>query len=234
MRKSIILILILFLCTACAKSESNYEAIVEKAMSRPLVHSISRTKEYLKYYVLPDVGVRETTEISSVFEIEGFPIVMTLNVADIIAREYYDAKGFESKIDSATALFSKRGTYVDRKGRLISYVFNVVNADGKHIVILENHLVTLMGVVEPALASRVVDSMFVTLRSVEANELEIANLYSNKEIVDYKAVHEEFFNHKIPESGTLYDIYNQLHPNDAIEIEDDSGEVEESSPMGGE
>ena len=220
--------------TGCAKPSTDYELVVEKAMSRPLVHSISRTKNYLRYYVLPDVGVRETTELSSVFEIEGFPIVMTLKVADIVSRQYYNTTGFTSKINEENALYKRKGTYVDKHGRLISYVFNVIEVDSKHVIVVENDLVTLMGVVEPSLAQRVVDSMFVTMRSVEANEAEIATQYSNKVVVDYKAVHEEFFNHKIPESGTLYDIYNQLHPNDAIEIEDNSEGGNDTGQMGGE
>lgn len=222
------------LLTGCVSGNKSYDEIVDKAMQRPLVHSISRTKDSLKYYVLPDVGVSETTDISSVFDIEGFPIVMTLNVSEIIAREYYGATSFKSKLKVETALYTKSGTYVDRNGRLIPYTFTVLEVDGNHVLVLENNVVTLMGVVHPDLAQRVVDSMFVTLRSVEANESEIATKYSNKVVVDYKAVHEEFFNHKIPESGTLYDIYNQLHPNDAIEIEDGTNLSEESDQVGGQ
>lgn len=233
MRKIINLFLLLSILVGCASEVQSYDAVVDKAMRRPLVHSVSRTKDFLKYYVLPDVGVSDTTEISSVFDIEGFPIVMSLNVSDIVSRQYYGSATFKSKLNREGVLYKKNGTYVDRNGKLISYAFTVLEDGANHVLVLENNIVTLMGVITPVLAQRVVDSMFVTLRSVEANEQEIASKYSNKVIVDYKAVHEEFFNHKIPESGTLYDIYNQLHPNDAIIIEDDTNLTEDTNQEGG-
>ena len=219
MRKIGILIsaCLLFL-TGCAQASQNYDQIIAKAMSRPLTHSISRTKNALRYYVLPDVGVRETTDLSSVLDIENTTVVMSLSVSDIVARQYYDVKGFESKILSDKVLYKKKGVYVDRNGKQNTYVFTVLDSEGKKVVVLENGLISLVGTLKDTAMSLVVDSMFVTMRSVDVDEKDVASHYSNKTIVNYKAIHEEFFNHRVPESGTLYDIYNQLHPNDEIKV----------------
>lgn len=221
------------LLTGCASPTQSYDDLVNKALSRPLAMSISRTKNHLKYYVLPDVGVRSTTDISSVLEIEGYPIVMDVSVSDIIAREYYNARSFVSKIREGQATFVKNGTYVDRNGTIHSYVFSLIEVGNNVAIIIENGIISMMGVVDASMLQRVVDAMFVTMRSVEVNQEEVAKLYSNKIIVDYKAVHEEFFDHRVPESGSLIDIYNQLHPNDAIDTGTQNTEDQSDSGMMG-
>lgn len=233
MRKIGILISVcLIVLTGCAQQSQDYDQIIEKAMSRPLTHSISRTKNALRYYVLPDVGVRETTDLSSVLDIENTTVVMSLSVSDIVARQYYDAQGFNSKITSDKVIYTKKGVYIDRNDRQNTYVFTVLDAEGKKLVVLENGLISLVGTLKDTSMALVVDSMFVTMRSVDVDEKEVATHYSNKTVVNYKAIHEEFFNHRVPESGTLYDIYNQLHPNDEIKVNPGTETPNNSGPSG--
>ncbi|QIK70333.1 hypothetical protein G7062_08505 [Erysipelothrix sp. HDW6C] len=231
MRKFIAIALVsLLILTGCG-SQKTYDQMIQQALSRPLVTSPNRNKQFLKYYVLPDTGIKETTQLSTLMEVAGYPVMMTLNVSDIITRKYYDASGsaeknhtFVSQITEDQTVFSHKGTYLDRNDQEQNFIFSVLEAEGEKILVLENGLISLIAVVRDVDVNYVVDSMFVTMRSSEVNEDKVVAHYSNKEIIDYKAIHEEFFDHKVPETGTLLDIYNQLHPDDKIVVPNKGGD----------
>lgn len=209
--------LVLVILAGCS-SPKPYEAVVQDALSRPLVQSPNKNKQYLKYYVLPDTGVKETTQLSTMMTVMSEPVMMTLDVSEIIGRKYYDSAVLETKLNADTVEYTQSGTYLDRNDVERQFIFTVLLSGNKKTIILENGIVTLVGIVSPSNLAYVADSMFVTMRSTEVNEDEVVAYYSNKEIIDYKAVHENFFDHKVPEEGSLIEIYNQLHPDNPIEV----------------
>ena len=76
-----------------------------------------------------------------------------------------------------------------------------------------------MGLISTVDYEYVLSSMMTVMRSVDVAEKAVVAQYSNKEVIEYNSFHEEFFEQKIPESGSLIDMYNQLHPDNKIEQE---------------
>ncbi|WZU00472.1 hypothetical protein MGH68_12975 [Erysipelothrix sp. D19-032] len=187
-------------------------------MSRPLVQSPNKNKQYLKYYVLPRYWRQRNHTTFNHDDCDVRTCHDDLRCIEIIGRKYYDSSSSRNKIERDTVEYTQSGTYLDRNDVERQFIFTVLPSGNKKTIILENGIVTLVGIVSPSNLAYVADSMFVTMRSTEVNEDEVVAYYSNKEIIDYKAVHENFFDHKVPEEGSLIEIYNQLHPDNPIEV----------------
>lgn len=219
MRKRLVLslILALLILTGCGAKNTDYKQMVSKSLTRPLVSSTNRNKKLFKYYVLPDVGVKETTELSTLLEIGSSKVLLTLNVSDIISKEYYDQKEVRTQIAEANVDFQEKGIYVDASDVKRTYVVSIKTIGDKKAIMIENGLVTLIGVARPASLEYVFDAMMVTMRSVDVDEKLVVASYSNKEEIDTQAITEEFFRPNNPESGSLEDLYYQMHPNEKKE-----------------
>lgn len=216
--------------TACSVKDIDYSQMIASSLTRPLVSSTNRNKKLLKYYVLPDVGVKETTELSSLLDVDSNTILLTLNVSDIISKKYYEQNEVKTQINSQEVDFQETGIYVDSRDEKRTYVVSIKTIGNKKAIMIENGLVTLIGVARPASLEYVFDAMMVTMRSVDVDENQVVATYSNKEVIDYQAIHQEFFHHANPETGTLEDLYYQMHPD---EKKDDNESQQPNESEGG-
>lgn len=210
------IILSVFLLSACA-SDKTTEEILSSSLGRPLPIGLNHNKGLFKYYVAPDMGIKSSNNISSIIKIGDSDIMLRLNVSNIITKFYDNEKKYEFSDDERVKRYD--GTYLDRDDVRQFYVLYEIEMNNRKAVVLENESVALMGLISSVEYEYVLSNMMTIMRSVDVQEKAVVARYSNKEVIEYNSFHEEFFEQKIPESGSLIDMYNQLHPDDKIEQE---------------
>lgn len=217
MRKFGLALLCLFMMSACSVNR-DVDAIIKSSLSRPLPAGVNHTKTYMKYYLSPEFGIKASTDISTLIRVEDTEIMMNLNVSEIVANRYYNDKERRLRVnDTLENVTRKEGSYLDANDVQRAFNLSVIALEGSQALVLENGLVDLIAIVNDSNINYVLDAMIVIMRSVEVNEDSIVANYSNKEIIEYNTIHEDFFEQTVPEAGSLIDMYNQLNPDDKIE-----------------
>ena len=218
LRKLALIFLSLFVLSACKAEAIDFEGALKDSLSRPLAVSTNHNKPYFKYYLPPSVGVKVSTQLGSLLELDGIKIMMNLKVSQVVINQYEEVKEPIDRKEDDRLVFSGDGTYIDKSDDDWKYQMNVYELnENKYAVILENDYVELVSLASQENYDFLLEHMMSILRSVEVEEEKIFLAYSNKEIIEDKTIHEDFFEHAVPEDGSLIDMYNQMHPDDKIE-----------------
>ncbi|CAM2747228.1 hypothetical protein [Erysipelothrix tonsillarum] len=229
LRKLMTALVLLLLVSGCTPAAVDYDELVKGALSRPMPQATNHNKKYYRYYLLPDVGIKQSTQISTLYEIDRKPIMLDLDVANIVAKRYSEISGnaqaenerdqkdadkiqFSSLIKEEATSYRTMGTYIDGQDVEQHFIFSVVDLEKNKAVVLENGKVDMMAIVNDANIEMIVQSMFTTMRSITVNEDLVVQDFSKKDIITYHERYEEFFEHAIPESGAISDIIDKTAP----------------------
>lgn len=217
LRKLALLLMSLFLVSGCQTEAVNFSEALNQTLARPLPVSTNHNKPFFKYYLPPNVGVKTSTELGSLLVLESHKMMLNLKVSQVVASQYDNEMSDTLEIDDERLLFSDFGTYYDIEGKEWKYRIHVyeLNQD-RYAVILENDFMELISLASKENYEYLLENMMIILRSVEVEEEKVFAAFSNKEIVADTAIHEDFFEHVVPEEGNLIDMYNQMHPDDKI------------------
>ena len=209
----------LLLLSACKSQPISFSESLHKSLSRPLPFGTNYSKPYYKYYLPPNMGVKSSTEIGSVLSINRDEIMMNLKVSRVVALSYDDKDfGLDDLKKEEGNIFQEGGHYLDINDKERMFLFTVYEIKKyRYLMVLENERVELVSIVDGHNASYILENMMLILRSLDVNDELIVAQYSNKEIIEDKTIHEDFFEHVVPESGNLIEMYNRLHPDDKIE-----------------
>lgn len=209
MRKYASLVLILTLLVAC--STKSYDDAVKSALSQPMGRSTNHTKELIKYYLPPHTGRQESNKNSTIFKVEGYEVLMKINI-DYIISDNFDYEISDKFQYNKRIIFETDATYIDNKEQTKTMKIKVFNLDHKQdiLIVIDNEEVELLSIVREKHADIVIETMISVLRSVELNYDTIVANYSNKDNVQIKTNYAEFFEQTPPESGTLKEMYDKL------------------------
>lgn len=212
------LLAVLLMLSGCQAGPVNFDKILKQALSRPVPSGTNYTKPYLKYYLPPDAGVKTATQLGSLIEIEGNQILLNIKVSKVVASQYEDFEEELTEIESNQIFYYDSGQYIDNSNEQQEYQISVFQLkENRYATILENNDVELVTLLNSSNYEFVLEHMMTIIRSVQVEEEKIYLDYSNKEIIKDRTIHEDFFEHVVPEDGSLIDMYNQLHPDDKIE-----------------
>lgn len=233
-RKGLLLVVAMFLLSACS-TVSTESDIIKSAFSRPIASGTNYTKSYFRYYLPPYAGVRESTQTSSLVNIGSDLMMIQLNISDIVAKTYYaeedTANSSVNPIDISVPDEGRyetlSGSYYDRLNKEHAYTLVSFDVDTSRAFILKNEYVEITALVPKSEISMMLETMITVMRSVEVEEDEVVARFSNKEIINYESVREEFFELAVPESGTLLDMYNRMNPDNPIEYPESDSESDQ-------
>ena len=215
--KKFLLILVTTLLLVGCRAENDAQKILDKALALPPAQGTNQSKGILKYYLSPDMGVKASTQTSTLIVYDQVEMMLSIKVSDIVYNFYKEDEGTAL----SAAMFGKGdsidGVYLDQNNKQERYVYNEVVIGDQIALTLDNGLVSIVSLIRPIQKESVLTAMMSILRSSQVKLEEVVSLYSNKEIIQYNTIHREFFEQEVPESGSLIDMYNQMNPDDKIE-----------------
>ena len=204
-----ILILLIVLLSGCAVDKSEFSVyingIVKESLARVTSSYQNNHKKLYSYYLPASSGKYESNTISTILEINGYEVIMNLNVESVLAERYYENTDVtvNSLLDSEV-IYSSKGVYVDYSGRQMSYALyiNELNNGTSFILLRTNHFTYLTNV-EFNDVGATLKEIFVIAKSTRVNETEIVNYYSRNEVLNYDNQIVEIFQAKVPVNGDL-------------------------------
>lgn len=220
---------VIILCSGCTV----YHTIdLQKVLSARLVSGMegdvdepNRNKPYYSYYIQPSVGQLDSDQTGSLLTYQGNEFLMNLNISAVINNKYYDSENSDSfGLSNDKAAASVTGTYTDVNNDSHNFIVNIYHADEKesYITAFRSDTVEFYAVSDPLKAADLAGEMLRIARSVQIDQDEILDHYSNKESINFTGRKIQLFDSIAPESGRVEELFGE---NDAAgESENQSNE----------
>jgi hypothetical protein len=207
--KICILLLLIVLFSGCAVSKSDFSAyineIVKESIARVNANYQNNHKKLYSYYLPATAGKYESNSISTILEINGYEVIMNLNVENVFAERYYENVDVSvNELLDSDLIYSSKGIYADYSGKLMNYALyiNELN-NGTSFILLRTSHFTYLTNVEFNDVGATLKEIFVIVKTTRINETEIVNYYSRKEVLNYDNKIVEIFQAKVPTNGDL-------------------------------
>lgn len=222
-KKILVILVTLIILSGCSAKPINIDQSINDALAKPLPLGTNHTKSYFRYYLPLDANLRQSTQVSSLVYYQDSLVLIQLNVSNIVTKQYY-SDDQETKplleVPDGSGYETIEGVYQDRDGENRNYVLAYKEVGKQYVFVLTNEYVEITTIVPTSNANLTLEMMFTVMRSVQVDEEKVVATFSNKEIINYAPIREEFFEVAIPESGSLIDMYNRLHPDEPIKVEE--------------
>ena len=213
--KICILLLLIVVMSGCAVEKSEFSeyirGVVKESLSRVTPSYQNNHKKLYSYYLPASAGKYESNTISTILEINGYEVIMNLNVENVLAERYYaNIDVSVNELLGSELIYSSSGVYVDYAGKQMSYALyiNELNNGTSFILLRTNHFTYLTNV-EFNDVGATLKEIFVIAKTTRINETEIVNYYSRKEVLDYDNQIVEIFQAKVPVNGDLSTLIHE-------------------------
>ena len=216
MRKKFWLIIgISFLLAGCSVTRSNVKELASKqlddAVTAEICSSVNINKGLISYYLEPSIGRISGNKSNSVFKIDGYEVVLNIDVSSVITTKYYgvgtneqdfrDIDAFPNQIDEVTGSFlSGSGIIKDFRYRLYRV------SDNEYGILLQTSNLIMVGKTGRGDVLDVIRKMMSILRTCRVDEEKIISTYSKKELINYKKETLDIFQKTYPENGSVQDM----------------------------
>lgn len=210
MKRISLLLILLILLTSCTSNDlgAGFKAGLEK----PNISSTNHKKPYYRYYVPPHVGVKKTDKTSSLLDIQGHQVLLSLSVDKIVSTKF-DYEMSDDKVKIKEPDFQDSASYIDINDASHKMSIRIYKLKNKNYAIfLNNEQVEFTAIVPLSALKIATDTMVSMLKSVVVDTEKVVLAYSTKEISTYDSTYSEFFEQTPPEAGTIKDMYEQLNP----------------------
>ncbi len=170
----------------------------------------NRNKPYYSYYIQPSVGQLESDQTGCLLTYQGNEFLMNLNISAVINDKYYDFKDSDSfGLNDSSMAASVTGTYTDVNNDSHDFIVNIYHADKEesYITVFRSETVEFYSVSDALKAADLAGEMLRIARSVEINQDEIIDHYSNKESISFTGRKIQLFDSIAPESGRVEELF---------------------------
>lgn len=193
------------------------------------VHMADHHKKFYSYYLSPGTGWMEGDSTGNIFNYQGTPFLMNLNVSAAINRKYYN--GIENNPDILNGSSRKAyasGTYQDINGDVHDFstaVYDLGNQN--YLTAMRTDTVDFCAVSDALKATDLAAEMLKIARTVQVNSDAVTTAYSRKETVTFTGEKIQLFDSIAPESGRVEELFED---NDTEGNTESHSEPEKASP----
>lgn len=208
--KTSVLLCLIVLLVGCEKKELNdmLFSALKQAESTPLPLAVTHHKPYYSYYLPKDVGQKESTKMSEIFEKDGYRIVMNFELKPFLVEEE------PLTLEEGTKLLEETNTYVvfqgtqaTIEGDVIGYQLHAWENDRDVLLYLEGEIASFYAYVPKMATPSIVKSMLQILSSIVSDEASIREDFTITDLEKETKEQQESLKH-LPSSGLLSDLVN--------------------------
>lgn len=192
---------------------------LQKVLSARLVEKMegeadepNHNKPYYSYYIQPSVGQLDSDQTGSLLTYQGNEFLMNLNISAVINKKYYDSRNSDSfGLNDTSVAASVTGTYTDVNNDSHDFIVNIYHADkeASYITVFRSGTVEFYAVSDALKAADLAGEMLRIARSVEIDQDEIIDHYSNKESISFTGRKIQLFDSVAPESGRVEELFGE-------------------------
>lgn len=242
MKKTLVLMIsLLLLLAGCTQQQSDAytadelkETITEAiTVKLPDASYNNAIKEYYSYYLPRGVGREERDATSNLFNIYGNKAILNIDIASIIADEYYDGSEGTTKALRNIDIFSQtefvtHGIFNNNAKKGVMYRVYVKSIDDSmDYILMQDNYFLFASTCYKVQTRDMVYEMIKILRSCSIEEDKIVSVYSNVSNAERKTSIISLFKEILPESGYVADYIDDWKEDPSFVIIDNSQKEEE-------
>lgn len=230
-----VLLCMLFGASGCS---AVYEVNLQKLLNNRIllaqkasVFQADHNKKYYSYYISPEIGRMDGDSTGNVFNYQGTPFLMNLNISSVINHRYYKGIEDDSEIlnqKSRKAIAS--GKYQDLDGDVHDFTTAVYDLGNQnYLTAMRTDTVDFCSVSDALKSADLAGEMLKIARTVKVNDDAVASAYSRKETVTFTGEKIQLFDSVAPESGRVEELFDD---NDSVGNTDGPSPTPSQSPSG--
>ena len=215
MKKLLALLAITLMITGCSSQnsqaknlKSDLDGVVSAAVKvvLPGPDSNNAHKALYNYYLPRGVGREERNATSNLFIIYGNRAIMSLDIAGIISKQFYDENGLREIEELASKDYEKAGVYLNSAGEEIPFRIIVKRLDDSDAYMIIQTSEFMFTVTCPILETdETLYEMIKILRTCQVENEAVINEYSASDKSAQSSKIIRLFNEILPESGYIRD-----------------------------
>ncbi len=244
MKKLLTVLMVLLLLGLSGCSESQREAYTYDELREVITQAVqlklpepsynNAIKEYYSYYLPRGVGRQDRDETSNLFDIYGNKAILNIDIASIIADEYYE--GTENNPSNALRnidIFAQNEfvahgicTNSSKKGLMYRIYVTSMDENTDYILLQDNYFL-FASTCYKVQTKDMIYEMIKILRCCSIDEEKIVSVYSNVTNMEKKTSIISLFREILPESGYVADYIDDWKEDPSFVIIDNSKKDED-------
>lgn len=216
-RKLLFMIAVLFLLSGCQKdftfSEKKLADRLQKAaeIKMPITKNNNCHKEYYSFYLFSEMGKEDSDTVSSVLNINSQQAVLTLDIAGIIADNYY--QGEDSAVfylrdytPETKVIYQTKGRVEKSDDNFVSYNLYIGEfSDTKYLLTIQSSEFIIISAVDRETVYDMSYEMIKLLRSCSVDKEKVLTDFYTAYTFESVSSSITLFNIVLPENGVLKD-----------------------------
>lgn len=234
MKKSLLIVCLLFIFSGCVASDSNsltneLDNVFNNIDSIKEYYP-NNTMRYYSYYLPSDMGEEEIDSESVTIRYNNSTVVMNLNIADIINEKYYSDELLKDDgfFDEQYLIYEKTGTYLKDENQC-QYTYKLYKKDDVYIIHLKTVDINFYGSSNISDVIELSKHLLMISKSITSEKDTILKNYYKKDVIDYSKKQIDLFDSSLPSNGKLSDMLtDNAVVKDGSNITSDDKEIEET------
>lgn len=226
------LVLLVFLMSACQSTfePRDYDQAIQEALAQKTSTYLTMNRDLFSYYLPVSIGRKLATPNSVTLNSHNQSILMSLDVVNILNQAYYkdDEDSLRSLLKDGVAFYTHTDTFLSNQSIPIDFRVSAAKiADHLVLLILQTEHFVFTSIHPQAISPEILYDMLRVARSARIAKDVVLDVYSKREVIDFKVQNLNMFAQVAPESGTVMDMIKEL---DEMDFSDGGLEEDENDP----
>lgn len=217
------LVLLVFLMSACTSTFElrDYDQAIQEALTQETSTYLTMNRDLFSYYLPVSIGRKLATPNSVTLNSHNQSILMSLDVVNILNQAYYkDDDTLRDLLKEGVAFYSHSDTFLSNQSIPVDFRVNAAKiSDQLVLLILQTEHFVFTSIHPEAVSPAILYDMLRVARSARIAKEVVLNVYSKREVIDFKVQNLNMFAQVAPESGTVMDMIKELDENDFTDFD---------------
>ncbi|HCT62899.1 MAG TPA: hypothetical protein DIC19_02225 [Erysipelotrichaceae bacterium] len=218
------LVLLVLLMSACTSTFElrDYDQAIQEALAQETSTYLTMNRDLFSYYLPVSIGRKLATPNSVTLNSHNQSILMSLDVVNILNQAYYkdDENTLRDLLKEGVAFYSYSDTFLSNQSIPVDFRVNAAKiADHLVLLILQTEHFVFTSIHPEAVSPEILYDMLRVARSARIAKEVVLDVYSKREVIDFKVQNLNMFAQVAPESGTVMDMIKELDENDFTDFD---------------
>lgn len=208
MKRTFLLIFLCLFLVSCASVPANatYDETVASFENDKNYYPLNVRSNYYSYHLPADMHIKESNGSSSVLVYDRNPILINLNLIDILNVDSDDFNNESGFYSNDKLIYSKSGTFLLRDNSHERYEVEIYQLENDAFVMLYTSALRLYGYSRLENSNDILDHLFLIAKNAIVDKALVLNDFDNTITIDYEKKQVNLFEIVIPKTGYLGDM----------------------------
>lgn len=214
LKKIVCIVLCLFSLVACMSKETrDLETIVNKGINDAIPYNdnvgVNNITKYFSYYLPKDMTEDICEETYAVFEFLDNPMVLNLNISNMINKKYFtDVKlSSDDYFNSDKLIYSTQGKYTTKKDSQEEFYIYIYEKDDTSVYIeFVSPVISFHALSSYEMLEEVIRHIVFIAQYISVDEELVLKNYYDRDLIDYQKKNVDLFDKIVPANGRLEEM----------------------------